>query len=235
LNLIESMSAEVEKKALSLVLLPIGSLEQHGSEAPLGCDSIIAEHICRKAGNETGCSVLPCMFYGNSLSHTAFPGTFTLSEAAFSTVIGEIISEAERNGYGRMIILSGHGGNRKAAEKAVIGSPGGISAEYLGYWELPGVSAEEERLFGKTGHHVTTSEVSMVWNILNRPVPGVFKGRYPAAPADMAGMSPGKWRAAFPGGGVGGDMSRVSVEKGGDLLEFIIGSLARKIQRETSS
>jgi len=230
LNLIESMSAEVASICSSVVLLPVGSLEQHGTEAPLGCDGIIAERICSLAGARTGCAVLPSLYYGNSDCHRAFPGTFSLSGETYTSLLQEIISESERNGFRRIIILSGHGGNRKSAEKAIENTKSSVRAEYLGYWQLNGVTAEEERLFGPAGHHITTSEVSMVWQILQRPVPGVFTGKYPSVRNSMSSMSPEQWRLAFPDGGVGGDMSKVSLEKGGILLEFIVDALAGKIR-----
>lgn len=224
------MSAETEKSNFPVVLLPVGSLEQHGTEAPLGCDGIIAEKICIEAGKVTGCPVLPCLYYGNSHCHTAFPGTFSLSQDTYASLLKEIITESERNGFENIIILSGHGGNRAAAESAIRQAGGSISAEYTGYWDLPGVSSEEERLFGKTGYHITTSEVSMVWHILNRPAPGGFRGKYPPELKGMQFMSPEEWRKHFPDGGVGGEMSKVSVDKGKYLLEFTVNALAEKIK-----
>ncbi len=229
MNLIESMSAEVEASAKGTVLLPLGSLEQHGTEAPLGCDGIVAETICRMAGVHTGCSVLPCLYYGNSHCHTAFPGTFSLSLETYGSLLSEIASEAFRNGFQRLIMLSGHGGNRRAAEAAIAKLPSSCQAEYLGYWELPGAEKEEERLFGKTGYHITTSEVSMVWHILGRKVPGAFTGRYPPANADISACSPEQWRKAYPMGGVGGDMGRVSTESGKSLLDFLARALSERI------
>lgn len=213
-----------------MVLLPAGSLEQHGTEAPLGCDGIIAERICSLAGNFTGCAVLPALYYGFSESHRAFPGTFSISEGTYTSMLQEIITESERNGFRKIIILSGHGGNRNSADKAIGNTKSSSWAEYLGYWQLDGVTAEEERLFGPTGHHITTSEVSMVWHILKRPIPRVFTGRYPSAQKGMSSMSPEQWRLEFPDGGVGGDMSKVSLEKGRILLEFIVDALVRKIR-----
>ena len=119
MNLIESMSAEVEKAEHSLIILPVGSLEQHGTEAPLGCDGLVAEAICRKAGEITSTPVLPTLYYGCSHSHTSFPGTFSLSFETYSKLLCVIIREADRNGFNSILIVSGHGGNRLAAEKAM--------------------------------------------------------------------------------------------------------------------
>ena len=225
------MSAEVENGSHSTILLPAGSLEQHGTEAPLGCDGIIAEALCRRAGQLTSTPVLPTLYYGCSFCHTSFPGTFSLSEEAYSKLLSEIISEAARNGFKRILILSGHGGNRKAAEKAVAEPEGSISSQYLGYWQLPGAAEEEERLFGKTGYHITTSEVSMVWHLLSGSIPGVFAGKYPPAVKNLSKLSPKQWRETYPDGGVGADLSNASVAGGKILFEFIANSLATLLQR----
>jgi creatinine amidohydrolase len=224
------MSAELEKASHSLVILPVGSLEQHGTEAPLGCDGLVADALCRKAGELTSIPVLPTLYYGCSYSHTSFPGTFSISIETYSKLLGEIISEAERNGFSNILIVSGHGGNRQAAEKAMAETRGTISRSYMGYWQLPNVQDEEKRLFKKPGYHITSSEVSMVWSLLSGPIPGAFTGAYPPAEKNMLDLSPVQWKSFYPDGGVGADLSDVSVEKGRILFDFITDSLVGKIR-----
>jgi creatinine amidohydrolase/Fe(II)-dependent formamide hydrolase-like protein len=233
LNLIESMSEEVDKAKHSLIILPAGSLEQHGTEAPLGCDGIIAEALCRKAGALSSTPVLPTLYYGYSYSHSCFPGTFSLSANTYSMLLCNIIDEAERNRFRQMLILSGHGGNRKAAEKAITCRSRSISVSYLGYWQLPGVLEEENRLFRKAGYHITSSEVSMVWYILSRTIPGRFSGTYPPAVTDMSTVSPEQWHTIYPDGGVGADLSDASVKRGRILFEFIVDSLVKTLLLST--
>ncbi len=230
MNLIESTSAEVENANHSVILLPAGSLEQHGTEAPLGCDGIIAEALCRKAGMITATPVLPALFYGYSLCHTSFPGTFSISENTYSALLLDIISEAARNKFKKIIILSGHGGNRSCAEKAIARSYEAITCHYMGYWQLPGVQKEENRLFKKSGYHITAAEVSMVWYLLSESIPGLFRGLYPSAVTNISTLSPEQWRNAYPDGGVGADLSDVSINKGQILFDSIAESLAETIR-----
>ncbi|MCD4707686.1 MAG: creatininase family protein [Candidatus Sabulitectum sp.] len=231
MNLIESLSAEVENASRSMILLPAGSLEQHGTEAPLGCDGIIAGALCREAGLLTSTPVLPTLYYGYSLCHSSFPGTFTLSEKTYSKLLVEIINEAARNKFNRILILSGHGGNRKGAERAISETQGTISSHYLGYWQLPGVQEKENLLFRKSGYHVTASEVSLVWYLLSGSIPGVFTGTYPPAVKNISEISPEQWKDVYPDGGVGTDLSDASVSKGKILFEFITDSLIETIRR----
>ncbi len=231
MNLIKSMSAEVDTASHNVVLLPLGSLEQHGTEAPLGCDAIIAEAICNRAGLLSSTFVLPTLFYGYSLCHTSFPGTFSLSNETYTKLIGEIISEAERNKFKRVLIISGHGGNRESAETAILKASESIECKYMGYWQLPGVEEKEKQMFRNSGYHITSSEVSMVWHILSGKIPGFFNKTYPLVKTDMASLSPEQWRLAYPDGGAAADLSDVSIEKGKILFDFITNSLASLLQR----
>lgn len=205
------------------VLFPVGSLEQHGSEAPLGCDAIIARRLCGEAGKATGTPVLPCMPFGYSRCHEGFPGTFSVSSDLLAGLYSGILTAAARNGFRRCLIISGHGGNRTAGEQACAGDHGLLEARYLGWWQLPGAWELERELFPNSGHHVTATEVSMVWFLLGESPPGEFKGKYPS----FRGMpdDPELYRRAYPEGGVGGDLSSVSVEKGRVMYEFLVRAL----------
>lgn len=222
------LSRQASELAASTVLLPSGSLEQHGSEAPLGCDAIIARSLCLEAGRITGAPVLPVVSYGDSLSHLGFSGTFSLSAKTLAQVYSEILVSASRNGFHRCLIISGHGGNRRAAEDACSRNYGDLSARYLGWWQLPGASEKEEELFPNSGHHVTSSEVSMVWFLLGKNPPGLFTGTYPPW-RDVFG-DPDAFKLAYPDGGVGGDMSRVSVSGGAELFGHLVDALCRVVR-----
>ncbi|MFO7626413.1 MAG: creatininase family protein [Candidatus Fermentibacteraceae bacterium] len=222
------LSHQASQLPAPTVLLPSGSLEQHGTEAPLGCDAIVAKHLCLEAGRETGAPVLPVVSYGDSRSHLGFPGTFSLTTRTLAQVYSEILESASRNGFRRCLIISGHGGNRSAAEDACNRDYGALSPRYLGWWQLPGAPERESELFPDSGHHVTSSEVSMVWSLLGETPPGVFTGTYPAW-QDVFG-DPEAFRQAYPDGGVGGDMSQVSVEKGALLFAHLVDALCRVIR-----
>ena len=224
------MSAEVESSSHFAILLPVGSLEQHGTEAPLGCDGIVAEALCRRAGLMTSTPVLPALFYGHSFCHTSFPGTFSLSEETYSKLLVDLIKESARNKFKRILILSGHGGNRKCAEQAISETQETITARYMGYWQLPGVQDEEDRLFKNSGYHITASEVSMVWHILGGSIPGLFNETYPPVAKNISDLSPEQWKKNYPHGGVSANLTDVSVQKGKILFEFIADSLAETIR-----
>ena len=232
MNLTKSLAAEVEQISPSLILLPVGSLEQHGTEAPLGCDALIAEALCKEAGNLTNVPVLPTLYYGNSECHKGFPGTFSLSIETYSKLLEEIINEAARNEYKQLLIISGHGGNRTAADKAILSCDKNITCEYLGYWQLPGVQIEENKVFNKSGYHITSPEVSMIWFLEGKKIPGKFIGAYPGSLSldKMKKLTAGEWKQLFPDGGAGSDLSDASLEKGKSFFNFVLASLVDKIK-----
>lgn len=113
----EKMTAP-ELKALAardaLVVLPVGSLEQHGPHLPVWTDSYCAHafalHAARAAG-DLPVVVLPPMWMGLSEHHFPFGGTISLDYATFHAVLRCVARSLLADGFSRLLILNGHGGN----------------------------------------------------------------------------------------------------------------------------
>jgi len=108
-------------KEVDVALLPVGSLEQHGSHLPLDTDSFDAEYLAQQVAAK--CSnpkplVLPLIPYGISYHHEDFIGTISVSNETLSRVVYEIGMGAARNGITKLIIINGHGGNAPALKFA---------------------------------------------------------------------------------------------------------------------
>ena len=101
---------EVPRK---VVLLPVGSLEQHGPHLPLDVDVIIPTNFARMIDNEIGCVVLPTINYGYK-SHTTsgggqlFPGTTSLNGNTLINLVLDILQETYRHGGRQFGIINGH-------------------------------------------------------------------------------------------------------------------------------
>jgi creatinine amidohydrolase len=114
----ERMTAP-ELKALAardaLVVLPIGSLEQHGPHLPVWTDSICAHEFALRAAaavaGEVPIAVLPPMWMGLSEHHLPFGGTITLDHATFHAVLRCVVRSLLADGFRRLLIVNGHGGN----------------------------------------------------------------------------------------------------------------------------
>jgi creatinine amidohydrolase len=101
----------------SILCLPMGAMEQHGSHLPLNTDAVIAEELARRIiarwGEEFDLWLLPTIFIGLSREHDWAPGTLSLSIGNFVALAEELAREIARSLPARnLLIVNGHGGNR---------------------------------------------------------------------------------------------------------------------------
>ena len=104
-------TVEWQKLGRPLVVLPIGSLEQHGTHLPLATDSVQADYFGRFLAEQLGAALLPVLPIAQSYEHTGYRGTVSLRPETFMAVIRDIADELEQQNFTRLIILNGHGGN----------------------------------------------------------------------------------------------------------------------------
>jgi mycofactocin precursor peptide peptidase len=102
----------------SLVLVPVGSVEQHGPHLPLDTDTVIATAVAAALAERLGGVVAPPLFYGSSGEHQMFPGTCSIGTPALQTVFVELVRSI-RTWADRVVFVNGHGGNLAALRPAV--------------------------------------------------------------------------------------------------------------------
>jgi creatinine amidohydrolase len=95
------------------IVLPIGSPEQH-AHLSLETDNILAERVSTEAAEPLGVPVLPVLAYGLTPSFGAYPGSPTLTAATFLAVVQDLLGSLHAQGFGRILIVNGHGGNAPA-------------------------------------------------------------------------------------------------------------------------
>lgn len=106
-----------------LLLVPVGSVEQHGPHLPLATDAMIANAVTRAAAeslDDAGTAVLvaPSLNYGASGEHEGFPGTVSIGHEALFVLLAELGRSATRWARG-VIFVNGHGGNTATLTKVV--------------------------------------------------------------------------------------------------------------------
>jgi creatinine amidohydrolase len=98
-----------------MVIIPVGSVEQHGLHLPLGTDHYSGIERAKLIASRTDVLVAPILFPGQSPYHMEFEGTISLSSETIQQVIVEAAESLMRHGFKRFLILSAHGGNAAAA------------------------------------------------------------------------------------------------------------------------
>lgn len=95
------------------VVIPIGSVEVHGPHLPLGTDILTIYWVAVKASELEDAIVLPPIAYGYAPESKHFPGTISISAETILGLLREICLEVYRNGFRKIVILNGHGGNTR--------------------------------------------------------------------------------------------------------------------------
>jgi len=96
----------------TVLVLPLGSVEQHGRHMPLGTDTMLAHAVALAAAESVpGVAVLPPPWYGFSAHHMRFPGSITLRAETLIALCEDIVGSVVAHGFRRILIVNGHGGN----------------------------------------------------------------------------------------------------------------------------
>ena len=102
----------------TIVLIPLGALEQHGNQAPLGTDDIIAEAMTQYLKKELEAVdpdfpmlLFPVIPVGLSTEHKNFCGSITFTPATYYHVLYDICVSLARHGFKKIALLVCHGGN----------------------------------------------------------------------------------------------------------------------------
>jgi mycofactocin precursor peptide peptidase len=110
---------DVDGPAPRTVLLPVGSLEQHGPHLPLDTDARIAAAVARRAAlGDPAVLLAPPLAYGASGEHEGFPGTLSIGHPALRSVLVELGRSAGA-WASRLVFVNGHGGNLPTVPDAV--------------------------------------------------------------------------------------------------------------------
>jgi creatinine amidohydrolase len=119
-------------------VLPLGSTEQH-AYLSLSVDSILAERIAVEAAEPLGVPVFPVVPYGITPYFRAFPGSITLRVDTYLRVVGDILDAMAEQGFKRILIVNGHGGNAPVQSLAVewMSDHPEIRIKFHNWWNAP--------------------------------------------------------------------------------------------------
>ena len=112
---------EVEEalKRTDVVLIPVGSIEQHAKHLPLGTDIYDMIEISKLIAQKTEVLVAPAVLAGLSSHHMGFPGTITLTPETFEAVVYETALSLIKHGFRKILIYNTHGGNEVSVANVI--------------------------------------------------------------------------------------------------------------------
>lgn len=231
----------------SVLVVPVGSIEQHGPHMPVATDVILADAVARggataAADDDVPVLVTPPVWTGSSDHHLHWGGTITIEVATMLSVLNQIARSALQNGFDAIFFLNGHGGNSaivNAATKTVGTEHPSVEVVATTYYFLAEPIAEEIRDSRYGGmSHAGEFETSLILHLAPdlvreeeyavdyREEP---KGGYEGAFHDFFSHGPlSVYRAADAqeGPGTTGDPTLASAEKGKAIYEFLVAELA---------
>lgn len=106
----------------SILVIPVGSVEQHGHHMPVATDTILADAMAKLGANRVAEDVpillTPPVWSGYSPHHMSFGGTITLDHDDLLGTLEGIADTALDNGFDVLLLLNGHGGNASVVDSA---------------------------------------------------------------------------------------------------------------------
>jgi creatinine amidohydrolase len=143
------------------VVIPIGTVEAHGG-IPLGTDIIIPEYLAERLAGRLDLIIAPTVNYGVTRSLLPYPGSHTVTSATFTQYVTEIFVGFGRMGFGKLVVVNGHGGHidelKEAAQVAYRDT--GLFTIVLHWWLMAPEASEE--VFGAEGGHGAAEETAGV-------------------------------------------------------------------------
>lgn len=233
----------------TIVIVPIGSTEQHGPAGTLGVDTYVAIGLAEDAARRAGVLVSPPLWFGESSHHLAWPGTISLRAETLVAVLKDICRSLARHGFRKIVLLNGHKGSNlpameTAAKQLHEDELHHVLIAVLDPLHLGRVAARETKEVAE--HHGGELELSQVWY---RFPPHVRPERFTSQGADLRGAlgpfgvadlfgahgdtaiipwSSYDQKAMAPSGSLS-DSSRSSVDKGRRFHEHLVDNLVRFI------
>lgn len=192
------------------VVLPLGSTEQHAGLS-LSVDSILSERVGAEAAETLGVPVFPVVAYGLTPYFLAFPGTISLRVETYVRIIRDILDGLAAQGFRKILIVNGHGGNQPAGAFAIewMADNPGTAVKFHNWWNAPKTFAKVQEIDPVASH------ASWMENFPWTRLPGVELPKEQKPMVDLARMrlmDPKAVRAYLGDGNFGGYAQRDDAE-----------------------
>lgn len=221
-------------KENTVIIQPVGAIEQHGPHLPIIVDAAIGMGVLGKAleklPNDIPAYALPSLYYGKSNEHWHFPGTITLSTETLSATLIEVADSLYRAGFRKLVLMNSHGGQPQVMQMVARDlhiKYADLSVFPLFTWRVPHITKElltpKEAL---EGMHAGDAETSIIMSLLPDQVQmDKAVAEYPPTPSGLLsweGKLPVAWATRdISKSGVIGDPTTATKEKGDRILDSV--------------
>lgn len=203
-----------------MLIVPVGSTEQHGPHLPLDTDTRIATALARHVAELLGHLLAPSVAYGASGEHQDFPGTVSIGTAALTALLIEY-GRSACDWVDRLLFVNGHGGNTDALRAAIATlRTEGRDAAWCSAWS-PGADAH-------AGHTETSLLLHLSPHLVRRDR-WVTGNREP-----LSSLMPSLLRdgiGAVSSSGVLGDPTTATAAAGQQIFADMVDDCVRRVQR----
>lgn len=227
------------EKSFRTAILPIGVLEKHGPHMPLGTDVYTARELALKAAGKEYAVVFPWYYFSQINEAKHQPGTIAYSPELIWSVLQETLDELARNGFEKIIIVNGHGGNNAFLEyfcQCQLAQKRDYSLYwYKTYYDPEAIRKAEALSMHDAGEqHAGNRETSMVKSIVPELVHPELADSQPGVDLDRIGnlshVYTGIWWYASYPNHYAGDGSKATQEAGEIVIDSVVKDLVRVIR-----
>ena len=144
-----------------IIVIPVGSTEQHGTQSALGTDYMVPSYLADHIEDVDNVIVAPTVPYGVCPYHLSFEGSINIGYEGLYLVLHGIMDSLMQNGVRRFVVLNGHGGNTPSIDRAALEvyHKGGVCAS-VDWWSL--VAQLDDRFQGGHGDVLETSAMMAI-------------------------------------------------------------------------
>ncbi len=221
--------------AQKVVVLPTGTIEQHGPHLPLDVDAFLVESVCLELGRRAAdrVLVLPTVSFGLNRHHIDFPGTIHVEPEVFIAFCTCITKSVAYHGFEKILIVNGHGSNTPlvdlVARKTVLATNSLCAA--VNYYSLgveafhrikqTPVMAHADEFETSLYLHLAPERVRMERAVAGNDVMGKYMSSDSTSPYARFNDYWGRWTQV----GVHGDPTAATAEKGKVIWEAVLSGL----------
>ena len=212
---------KIIKKKKHVVIIPVGSIEQHGPHLPISTDSDIVTEIATRVSDKIDGILLPTINYGISDEHFPF-FNLSIKKSTLVRILRDVCESLTKNGISKIIIINGHYGNLQAL-KNFERTRKNRKIKVFSYWKFM------KRRFDHAGNIETSIMLAISKNVKMKRAK---KGFEPEGLSKKEISKINKMaQKSFPkvtGNGVWGDPTKASARLGRQIINEIVSNLVKE-------